>query len=176
MNNTNVFKNLSMILATTEGGLLGVGNKLPWNCKEDLKHFKKTTMGHTVVMGRNTWESLPFKNGLPGRKNVVISRTMEETEGVTIYRSVEAFLTMLDLNTTDETFFIIGGMEIYSQLSPHCLTVYHTVIPDELVTPNLEGKVIYYDIRQEDYTLVETIHLTEEIEDPLVVLNILNRK
>ena len=176
MNSTKVFKNLSMILATTEGGLLGVGNKLPWNCKEDLKHFKKTTMGHTVVMGRNTRESLPFKNGLPGRKNVVISRTMEETEGVTIYRSVEAFLTMLDLNTTDETFFIIGGKEIYSQLSPHCLTVYHTVIPDELVTPNLEGKVVYYDVRQEDYTHVEKIHLTEEVEDPLVVLNILNRK
>lgn len=176
MNTTNVFKNLSMILATTEGGLLGVGNRLPWNCKEDLTHFKKTTMGHTVVMGRNTWESLPFKKGLPGRKNVVISRTMEETEGVTIYRSVEAFLTMLDLNTTDETFFIIGGKEIYSQLSPYCLTVYHTVIPDELVIPNLEGENVYYPIQQEDYTQVEKIELTEEVEDPLVVLNILNRK
>ena len=176
MRNTKAISNLSMILATTNEGLLGVGNKLPWNCKEDLGHFKKTTMGHTVVMGRNTWESLPFKKGLPGRKNIVISRTMKETEGVTVYRSVEAFLTMLCTNTTDETFFIIGGKEIYSQLNPYCLTVYHTVIPDELITPNLEGELVYYCIQQEDYTKVEEIHLTEEVLEPPVVLNILNRK
>lgn len=142
MNTT--YKNLSMIFATTKSGLLGVGNNLPWKCPEDLGFFKDTTMGKTVVMGRKTWESLPFKKGLPGRKNLVISSSITEVEGATVYGSVEAFLKMLSLNNTDEEFFVIGGKEIYEQLQPYCNSVFHTLIPNELLTSELKDSSLVY--------------------------------
>ena len=150
MNTT--YKNLSMIFATTKSGLLGVGNNLPWECPEDLAFFKDITMGKTVAMGRKTWESLPFKKGLPGRKNLVISSSITEAEGATVYGSVEAFLKMVSLNNTDEEFFVIGGKEIYEQLQPYCEKIYHSCIPNECLVEGLEGKEVFYTPDLEKYS------------------------
>ncbi len=137
-------KNLAMIYATTEDGLMGVDGKLPWYCPEDLKFFKETTLGKTVVMGRKTWDSLPFKKGLPGRKNIVISKTVKELDGATVYGSVDAFVTMLAINTSDEKFIVIGGKEVYEQLEEYCSEVYHTVIPKQLVISRSCGDEVFY--------------------------------
>ena len=68
------------IVAVSQNGVIGKKGGLPWRLKEDLKWFKKITMGHTVLMGRKTWDSLPFP--LPGRKNWVLSRSMKPTDEV----------------------------------------------------------------------------------------------
>ena len=75
------------VVAVSQNGVIGRKGDLPWKLPEDLKWFKKITMGGTVIMGRKTWQSLPFP--LPGRKNWVISRRMEEKEGMRVFRSIE---------------------------------------------------------------------------------------
>ena len=75
------------IVAVSQNGVIGKNGDLPWRLAEDLKWFKKITMGHVVLMGRKTWDSLPFP--LPGRKNWVISRSLEKKEGMQVFRSIE---------------------------------------------------------------------------------------
>ena len=86
---------VSMIAAVGKNLELGKNNNLIWHFKEDMKFFKDTTMGHTVVMGRKTFESLP--KALPGRKNIVISSNAEyQAQGATVVTSVEALSVSLD--------------------------------------------------------------------------------
>jgi dihydrofolate reductase len=101
----------------------------PWRLPGDLKWFKKITLGHTLVMGRKTWESLP--GALPGRQNWVLSRTASQEDGMRIFRSIE---DILENKQPDQTIFIIGGGEIYSLALPLChelyLTEVHQKVPD----------------------------------------------
>jgi len=102
---------------------------LPWRLPGDLKWFKKITLGHTLVMGRKTWESLP--GSLPGRQNWVLSRTASQEDGMRIFRSIE---DILENKQPDQTIFIIGGGEIYTLALPLChelyLTEVHLKVPD----------------------------------------------
>jgi len=107
------------IVAVSEDGVIGRGGDLPWRLSADLKWFKKITLGHTVLMGRKTWESLP--RALPGRQNWVLSRTAEPQEGMSIFRSMDEVKQAL---TPTQTFFIIGGGEIYSMALPLCHELY----------------------------------------------------
>ncbi len=102
---------ISIIVAFDRNNAIGKNNDIPWHLSDDLKRFKQITMGHTVIMGRNTWESLPFKP-LKGRRNIVVSRTMQPTEGCEVVRSIEQATTLI---TDNEEAFIIGGAEIYKQ-------------------------------------------------------------
>ena len=95
-----------------DGGLLA---RLP----EDMKHFRETTTGHAVVMGRKTWESFP-KRPLPDRENFVISRTVKQLDGARVFGSVEEFLAFS--REYDGEIYVIGGGEIYAQLLPYCDT------------------------------------------------------
>ena len=107
------------IVAVSEDGVIGRGGDLPWRLSADLKWFKKITLGHTVLMGRKTWESLP--RALPGRQNWVLSRTAEPQEGMSVFRSMDEVKQAL---TPTQTFFIIGGGEIYSMALPLCHELY----------------------------------------------------
>jgi len=92
-------------------GVIGRDNKLPWRLSEDLKHFKALTMGHPMVMGRKTWESLPGK--LPGRPHIVVTRNPAyQAEGATVVTSLHAAVAAA--GETDEVF-VIGGAELYAQ-------------------------------------------------------------
>ena len=102
---------ISIIVAVAEGGVIGGGGDLLWHISEDLRRFKQITSGHTVIMGRNTWLSLPFKP-LKGRRNIVISTNMPETEGCEIARSIEEAHSMI---ANEEQAFIMGGARIYQQ-------------------------------------------------------------
>jgi dihydrofolate reductase len=107
------------IVAVAEDGVIGRGGDLPWRLSADLKWFKKITLGHTILMGRKTWESLP--GALPGRQNWVLSRTAEPQEGMSVFRSMDEVKQAL---TPTQTLFIIGGGEIYSMTLPLCHELY----------------------------------------------------
>ena len=114
---------MKAIVAMAANRVIGNGNKIPWHLPEDLKFFKVTTLGHAIVMGRKTYDSIG--KPLPGRQNIILSRTMPETEGITIIRSPEELVTLL--NSSD--FFVIGGAEIYKLLLPYCDELYVTHLP-----------------------------------------------
>lgn len=101
----------SVIVAIDNNGAIGRRNDIPWHLSDDLKRFKAITMGHTVIMGRSTWESLPFKP-LKGRRNIVVSTSMPETAGCEVVRSIEQACQLVK---PDEQAFIIGGARIYEQ-------------------------------------------------------------
>ena len=103
------------IVAVTEDGVIGRGGDLPWRLSEDLKWFKRITLGHTILMGRKTWESLP--GALPSRQNWVLSRTANQKDGMSVFRSMEEVQQAL---VPSQTLFIIGGGEIYSMALPLC--------------------------------------------------------
>lgn len=117
---------VSMIAAVGKNLELGKNNNLIWHFKEDMKFFKDTTMGHTVVMGRKTFESLP--KALPGRKNIVISSNAEyQAKGATVVTSVEEALQIAD----NEELFVIGGGKIYAEFLPYADKLYLTEIDAE---------------------------------------------
>ena len=85
--------NLALICAMAENRTIGRNNSLPWKLPEDLKYFKRTTMGNSIIMGRKTWESLPFKP-LPNRRNIVLSSKL--IEDVDTYHSIESCIQILE--------------------------------------------------------------------------------
>ena len=109
---------IKAIVAMASNRVIGKDGQLPWKLSEDLKWFKKLTMGCPIVMGRKTMDSLG--KPLPGRRNLVLSRTIEVApEGFELLKSIEQISTI-----EAETVFIIGGAEIYHLLFPHCDEVY----------------------------------------------------
>lgn len=122
---------LSAIVVIAENGAIGKNGDLLCHLPADLKHFKEITMGHTIIMGRRTWESLP-KGALPGRKNVVITRNTDFiAEGADVYHSLEE---ALQATAEDEDRFIIGGGMLYTEAFPLTdvlhLTLLHASFPD----------------------------------------------
>ena len=103
-----------MIAAVAKNRVIGKGNKLLWNIPEDMARFKVLTAGHTVIMGRKTWESLPPRfRPLPGRRNIVITRQTDyAAPGAEVAGSLE---NALQLASTAAVAFIIGGEQIYTQ-------------------------------------------------------------
>jgi dihydrofolate reductase len=103
-----------IIAAVARNQVIGKDNRLIWNIPEDMAHFKALTSGHTVVMGRKTWESLPPRfRPLPNRRNIVISRQADyAAPGAEVADSLE---NALKLASTAATVFVIGGEQIYAQ-------------------------------------------------------------
>ena len=103
-----------IIAAVARNRVIGRDNQLIWNIPEDMAHFKALTAGHTVIMGRKTWESLPARfRPLPGRRNIVITRQPDyPAPGAEVADSLE---NALKLASTATTAFIIGGEQIYTQ-------------------------------------------------------------
>jgi dihydrofolate reductase len=114
---------IKAIVAMAENRVIGNAGMIPWHLPEDFKFFKATTMGHAILMGRKTYESIG--KPLPGRENIVLSRTMPETPGVTVIRSPEE----LKEPTDGRDLFVIGGEEIYRLLLPRIQELYVTKVP-----------------------------------------------
>lgn len=133
MNNS---RKIAIIAALGKNRELGRNGDLVWHISADLKNFKRLTSGHTVIMGRKTWESLP-KRPLPGRNNIVLTRSNAEIEGATRVPSVESVLSSIgcDLSglpcESDSTVFIIGGAQVYSAFLPHADILYLTKVDSE---------------------------------------------
>jgi dihydrofolate reductase len=112
---------VGVIWAQSEGGIIGNEGAMPWHLPEDLAHFKALTLGNPVIMGRKTWESLPQRfRPLPGRRNIVVTRqTQWGDDGAKVAHSVDAAIELAtasdEPDEPDETVWVIGGAEIYSQ-------------------------------------------------------------
>lgn len=114
---------VSLIVAISLNNAIGRNNQLLWHISEDLKYFKKVTSGHTIIMGRKTWESLG--RPLPNRRNIVISRSQKAIEGAEVFPAIEDAIVACD---TEKEVFIIGGGEIYKQTLPIANRLYLTIV------------------------------------------------
>jgi len=102
---------LTIIAAASTNNVIGLDNKLIWNIPKDLKRFKELTQGHSIIMGRKTFQSLP--GPLPNRRNIVVTRNKEYSpKGIEVFSSIK---DAIDVCREDLQPFIIGGGEIYSQ-------------------------------------------------------------
>jgi len=138
---------ISIIVAIASNGAIGRNNQLLWHISEDLRYFKKITGGHTVIMGRKTWESIG--RPLPNRRNIVVSRSIDADKfaGAEVFKSMEDAVAAASANinhssdgssinhhSSESSIFIIGGGEIYRQALPLAgrlyLTLVHTPIED----------------------------------------------
>jgi dihydrofolate reductase len=133
---------ISIVAAVAKNGVIGKSGELPWYLPEDLKHFKKLTSDHTVVMGRKTYESIMNRLGkpLPNRKNIVITRTknMHVHPGAFVYNDLDsAFKEYRE----DEEIMVIGGGEIYKQAFDQANKLYITEVHKEV-----EGDVTFPEI------------------------------
>ena len=108
---------VALVAAVAHGGVIGRDGTVPWHLPEDMAHFRELTMGHPVVMGRRTWDSLPERfRPLPGRRNVVVTRNAGwADEGA---ERVGSLAGALELVEGEERVFVIGGAEIYAAALP----------------------------------------------------------
>lgn len=124
---------LSLIVALAENNAIGIRGELPWHLPEDLKFFKRTTIGKPVFMGRKTYESLG--RPLPGRLNIVLSSQKDFAlpEGVLLYHDIPKAIDRLQKEHNEEAF-IIGGGKVFEDTLPYVQRMYltrvHTSIPD----------------------------------------------
>jgi dihydrofolate reductase len=115
---------VALIAAVARNGIIGAGNRLPWHLPEDLRHFRSITSGHTVIMGRKTWESIG--KPLPNRQNIVVSRQAGlRLDGAAVAHSLEEALT---LAVRPDPVFIIGGEALYRSALPVATLLYLTEI------------------------------------------------
>ena len=117
---------ISLLVAVARNGAIGYENRLLYWLPNDLKRFKALTTGHTIVMGRRTFESLP-KGALPNRRNVVLSRRGFEAPGAEVFGSLDEALQTC---RPDEEVFVIGGASIYRLAWPHASKIYLTWVDD----------------------------------------------
>lgn len=117
-------RRLAIIAAVARNGVIGVDNRLPWHLPEDLKHFKRLTLGHHLIMGRRTYESIG--RPLPGRVTIILTRDPDyRAEGCLTAGSIEAALKACG---DDPEVFVVGGAELYAQLLPLVGRLYLTEI------------------------------------------------
>lgn len=103
-----------LVAAVAANGIIGANGKLPWHLPEDLQHFKRVTLGHPVVMGRKTWESL--KGPLPGRENIVITRQAGyQASGAAVASSLDAALALC---AGESVVCVIGGEQVFEEALP----------------------------------------------------------
>lgn len=147
---------ITIIAAVAANRAIGYDNKLIYWLPNDLKRFKALTTGHTIIMGRHTFESLP-KGALPNRRNVVVSRTMRHFEGCETYTSLDEAIAHCG---KDEDVYIIGGASVYSQALDKadrlCLTEVHDT-PDSADTffPPYDG---WREVWREEHDTDERHH------------------
>lgn len=133
---------ISIIASIGKNRELGRGNDLIWHIKEDLKNFKNLTMGKYIVMGKNTYESLP--KHLEGRKYIVLSSSLSEIENGLLFNDFNKLLEFI--KDVDEEVMIIGGARIYKLFLPFADKLYLTEIDSEE-----KADVYFPDFNKEDY-------------------------
>jgi dihydrofolate reductase len=142
---------ISIIVAIAEDNGIGYKNELLWHLPEDMKRFRKLTLGHTVIMGKKTWESLP-KKPLSERTNIIITDNPHDRfeSGITAY-SIEDALSKCEEN---DEIFIIGGGSIYRQFMPIAdrllITHIHKKTPADIYFPIIDPE-IWEPVEKEEY-------------------------
>lgn len=139
---------LSIIVARARNGVIGKDNQLIWHLSDDLKRFKALTMGHPIIMGRKTFESLP--KVLPGRVHYVLTGNpdYQAAEGVLLFHDVKKLLAALPSGEN----FVLGGEHMYRELLPYADTMYITEIEEDF-----EGDAYFPDFDPSAWKLEESV-------------------
>jgi dihydrofolate reductase len=128
---------LSIIVAMTDHRVIGRDNTLPWRIPEDLKRFKAITMGHPIIMGRRTFESIG--KALPGRRNIVVTSRPLQAEGIQTASSLDEALTLCPSSEGER--FVIGGARLFEEALPRAKKLYLT-----LVHADISGDVYFPEV------------------------------
>jgi dihydrofolate reductase len=148
---------ISIVVAMDANGVIGRNNELPWYLPADLQHFKKTTMGKPILMGRKTWESIG--RPLPGRTNIVITRDSDyQADGCVVVNSIDA--AMAAAGEQDEVM-VIGGAEFYRQVLPRADTLYLTRIH-----ASFDGDTVFPELHAPDWREVERSDQSADEKNP----------
>lgn len=141
---------LYLIVAYDNHQVIGKDNQMPWHFKEDLAYFKKITLGHTVFMGRKTYESIlkMTKKPLPNRKNIVLSKTLIDDK-VEVIDDLETFIKAHQ--SSSEIVFIIGGAMVYEATLPYAKRLYITHIDH-----TYEGDTYFPNWNLSDFSLIKS--------------------
>jgi len=161
-------KKLKAIIAVNKRGIIGNGNSIPWRCSEDLKHFKKMTMGGNCLVGRKTWEGLPK---LEGRELIIVGDKHENLE-VALQKDID---------------WVIGGKSIYEQTLHLCTELHISIINDysdgDVLCPDLSkfnGEIFVYNFEPNLKIVVpealnEVLKTAKEIKEASDIVDILNK-
>lgn len=145
-------RKVTIIAAVSDNGVIGYQGKLPWDSiPEDMKRFRDLTMGNPVVMGRNTYDSLPPKfRPLPGRTNIVLSKSLDEQmSGIFVARDPTDALSVARMSASkDDTSYVIGGSQIYSAFLPLATNLELT-----RVRRSCQGDAFFPLFNKDDWTL-----------------------
>ena len=152
---------LSLICAMAENRVIGKDNSLPWRLSDDLKYFKRVTMGHCIIMGRKTWESIG--RVLPGRTNIVISANRDfQADGARVVHSLEEAIKLaesISLSEGSDEAFVIGGAGLYRSALPlaqrfHLTRVHAEVDGDTYLTEFDEAE--WDEVSRQDFVRSES--------------------
>jgi dihydrofolate reductase len=148
---------ISIVVAMAANGVIGQDNQLPWRLPADLRHFKQTTMGKPILMGRKTYESIG--RPLPGRTNIVITRDAGYTaEGCVVVHSIEA---AMQAAASQDEIMVIGGAEFYRQVLPYTDTIYLTRIHEDF-----EGDTYFPELNAGEWREVERTDCMPDENNP----------
>jgi len=152
--------NISLIVAASENNAIGKGGKLPWHLPDDLRRFKELTMGHPIIMGRKTHESIG--RALPNRRNIVITRQKGLIlEGCDVVGSLKEALNAAQTPQPLVEVFVIGGGEIYQQALPLANKIYFTRVHAEV-----NGDTFFPEISKDKWEQVDAERHEADSENP----------
>jgi dihydrofolate reductase len=147
---------VSIIVAMSRNRVIGQNGKLPWHLPSDLARFKKLTWGHTVIMGRKTWDSLDERfRPLPGRDNIVLSRDRK-----TVFAGATKFTELqhaIDHTKQDSEIFVIGGESVFKEALPIAKRIYLTQVEIEC-----EGDTFFPEFESAGWSLIERLQVVRE--------------
>lgn len=150
---------LSIIVAISENNVIGKDNKLLWHLPEDLKRFKKLTTGHTIIMGRKTFESLG--GILPDRTHIVLTRDINYNIDSDFVKVVHDITDLEKYINDDEEHFVIGGAIVYNQLIKMSKKMYVTKIHK-----TFEGDAYFPKINEEEWEVIEREKGLKDVKNP----------
>ena len=150
---------LSIIVAISENNVIGKDNKLLWHLPEDLKRFKKLTTGHTIIMGRKTFESLG--GILPDRTHIVLTRDINYNIDSDFVKVIHDITDLEKYINDDEEHFIIGGAIVYNQLIKMAKKMYVTKIHK-----TFEGDAYFPKINEEEWEVIEREKGLKDVKNP----------
>ena len=148
--------NIELIWAQDQNGGIGKNGRLPWHISEDLQNFKKITSGDPIVMGRKTWDSLPFKP-LPNRRNIVLSSQL--IEDVEVYHTIDNFIAILEKDLIKK-IFVIGGRSLYEIFYSKASVLHLTIINEKTDGIDTFFPISINEIKL-NFTKIETIELSK---------------
>ena len=164
---------LSIIVARGSNGVIGVDGQLPWNLKDDLLHFKETTLNSTVIMGRKTWESLA-RRPLTQRENIVVSRDWNYNAGTRVYSNFNTAVGDAEveaMRSGKSQVFVAGGAEIYQQAMPKADRMYITEV--DVAPP---GDAFFPDFDESEWREIDRKEFAaSEFNEHAFVIRVLDR-